>query len=419
MNKRILRNSLLALSGALMAHTAQAQIDVKMVIPTPANGATINSGQAYPISFRVINKSSTPITTAHIFKIKTYVIKGSTTDTLNSLSFTSMIGNIAPGDSTMQQVNDTYNFTQSFPNATLVRTVEIVGNTDPNPADNKASKTVNLVYVPTGGGGHNTGTPKYAMDETGPGVQMSGCPFDCTSADRWQVLYKPSYFKDMANGSVAPSGTISRIYYKMHQGGTKFIFDITNLSVKLGQTADTNYATPTLHSNLTEVFTAASYSVSVPGWVEITLATPFAYDNTKSLVVEVYGRNGPFGYYVDRAKHVVMLQNPHPAITVAQVQLFGFDLGGATPTSVPDVSASKTITLYPNPATDLVQLQSSEVLSGVLMVTDINGRVVRNENISGGQHQFSVADLANGLYFYKVMNAGNVAVQVGKFTVMH
>jgi len=78
------------------------------------------------------------------------------------------------------------------------------------------------------------------------------------------------------------------------------------------------------------------------------------------------------------------------------------------------------INVYPNPANDLVTLQSATTLSGMYVeVTSIEGKVVRriDFNTIGNAVDLNVSDLSNGVYLLNIHS--NNAVTTKKITVKH
>lgn len=73
-----------------------------------------------------------------------------------------------------------------------------------------------------------------------------------------------------------------------------------------------------------------------------------------------------------------------------------------TPLSTADFF-SANLSMYPNPATNVINLASSSTVINSIKLTDVNGRVVKNVNTNGvAQTQLNIADLNTGLYFLTV-----------------
>ena len=86
-------------------------------------------------------------------------------------------------------------------------------------------------------------------------------------------------------------------------------------------------------------------------------------------------------------------------------------------TSVDEMDANDQISLWPNPASDLLHISTGGTIQGSTTVTimDMNGRVVRsmsrNFNVANEQITIPVAELANGMYMLRIENGGNTFVQ--------
>jgi len=71
---------------------------------------------------------------------------------------------------------------------------------------------------------------------------------------------------------------------------------------------------------------------------------------------------------------------------------------------------------FPNPATEVLNLELNEEFTGVIWVYDLSGRKVMETNISGIQAQLNIYPLSSGSYIYKLMNENTIFAQ-GKFVV--
>jgi len=71
---------------------------------------------------------------------------------------------------------------------------------------------------------------------------------------------------------------------------------------------------------------------------------------------------------------------------------------------------------FPNPATEVLNLELNEVFTGVIWVYDLSGKKILETNISGTQAQLNISSLASGNYIYRLMNENTIFAQ-GKFVV--
>ena len=73
--------------------------------------------------------------------------------------------------------------------------------------------------------------------------------------------------------------------------------------------------------------------------------------------------------------------------------------------------------VYPNPASDLLNINVSNVGSNdMIVVYNILGEEVKNETLSNGLNVLSVSDLNNGVYFYSIVR-NNEIVETKKLVV--
>jgi hypothetical protein len=282
--------------------------------------------------------------------------------------------------------------------------------------------TTSLIFSQKVFAQHNTGTPEYAYYVNSTFDYKVPFANTDTLFQRAQLLYRANDIKSLNGGGAVQSGTIRKVYLRCKPGTAK-VFNMTDVIIKLGQTTDTNYdagTSPDVPFHIcTEVFKQAAYTISTPGWIEFELSTPFAYDKSKTLVVEVSGDNGfncTTGTGLNRRSNYGEFNSSTGAYGFS-LQEFGFDF--KFPAAVSTLPASAAIQLYPNPAADRVQVSVDESIDGQIVITDINGRVVLQETFKGKEHSFSVASFNSGLYFYKIFSKKNLVGNIGKLTVYH
>ncbi|OSZ81696.1 hypothetical protein CAP35_00050, partial [Chitinophagaceae bacterium IBVUCB1] len=116
-------------------------------------------------------------------------------------------------------------------------------------------------------------------------------PFGSTIADRVQYLYMPTDFIP-----AVPMGTITTIYFRAASTNTS---SFTNLGISIGTTTLTAMPTginPWI-TGLTPSYFASSATVShVSGqWFSFTLATPFFWDGTSNIIIDIYRNNSYTG----------------------------------------------------------------------------------------------------------------------------
>jgi hypothetical protein len=116
--------------------------------------------------------------------------------------------------------------------------------------------------------------------------------------------------------------------------------------------------------------------------------------------------------------------------TVSPLMLvFGWDNGAsnpfhyiseaATPTAVANISGSANVAVYPNPFTSNTVLRitsTADFSNTVLLLTDIAGKTVKQQLITGEETNIDRDGLSPGIYFYKVINSG-VTIALGKLSI--
>jgi hypothetical protein len=128
--------------------------------------------------------------------------------------------------------------------------------------------------------------PGYAKN--GGGTSTNTIPWN-TVGQKCQLLYAPSDF-----APVPASGLITKIYFRNTIAGASASYD--NLQIRFMQNNDIAFpATSYYTTGFTTVFSAVSHVITgnatAGGWFEVTLGSPYMYDNTKSLIVEIQYTN--------------------------------------------------------------------------------------------------------------------------------
>ncbi len=73
-------------------------------------------------------------------------------------------------------------------------------------------------------------------------------------------------------------------------------------------------------------------------------------------------------------------------------------------------SNQNTIAIYPNPSSNIVNIDSKELIREVKII-DASGRVLRNENCSGYQRSISVYEMQAGIYVVQVLTDRGITAQ--------
>ena len=85
-----------------------------------------------------------------------------------------------------------------------------------------------------------------------------------------------------------------------------------------------------------------------------------------------------------------------------------------------NIENASLLSAFPNPANNEIELSFTKAFSGSrLMITDMIGKTVYQQTISGKTFKINTSDFANGLYLCNIINEYNVKITVAKFTVQH
>jgi hypothetical protein len=72
--------------------------------------------------------------------------------------------------------------------------------------------------------------------------------------------------------------------------------------------------------------------------------------------------------------------------------------------------------LFPNPVTDLLNIELNESFTGKVVIYNLQGSKIMEENVQGTQCQLNSSELAIGSYIYRLMKDNTIFAQ-GKFVV--
>ena len=81
-----------------------------------------------------------------------------------------------------------------------------------------------------------------------------------------------------------------------------------------------------------------------------------------------------------------------------------------------DESANANLSVYPNPSSDVVTIESN-MTEGSIQIIDLTGKVVANQTVNGVATAFNTAALTNGMYTVILTNGSTVETR--KFIVQH
>ena len=139
--------------------------------------------------------------------------------------------------------------------------------------------------------------PQYYNYNTA-GSGSNSFPFNIPAGKDVQLLYLPGDFNQPAP---APAGSITSISFFISPSYSLGPWTYTDMTIKMGQSGITSFTSGSFYPGaLTTVYYRASVSLSASAgtWLTLTLDSPFAYDPTQSLIVDVgqCGVPGATGY---------------------------------------------------------------------------------------------------------------------------
>jgi hypothetical protein len=130
-----------------------------------------------------------------------------------------------------------------------------------------------------------TAQPQYYNYNTAGSA--NSFPWNIAAGKEVQLLYLAG---DFNQPSAAPAGNIISIAFRINESYPLGPWTYNTLTIKLGQAAITTLPTGSFYTgSLTTVYTRSSVSLSASGgtWLTLTLDSPFAYDPTQALIVDV------------------------------------------------------------------------------------------------------------------------------------
>jgi hypothetical protein len=141
-----------------------------------------------------------------------------------------------------------------------------------------------------------TAQPQYYNYNTSGSANSH--PFNLAGGKEVQLLYLAG---DFNHPTPIPAGNITRIFFRINDAYPLGPYTYTDFTIKMGQSGITSFSAGSLYTGtLTTVYYRASVSLTgIAGqWMEILLDTPFPYDPTQSMILDVgqCGAPGATGY---------------------------------------------------------------------------------------------------------------------------
>jgi hypothetical protein len=169
--------------------------------------------------------------------------------------------------------------------------------------------------------------PQYYNFNNGSG--SNSFPFNVTTGKDVQLLYLPGAFNQP---TPATAGNITTLYLRFSSAISNVTY--TNLAISMGQSTITNLTSGSFYTgSMTTVYSRASVVWNYPvGWGAITLDTPFPYDPTQSLIVDIgqcsASAGGGILYYTTQTNNLrVWSVGGCPFVCYASVSVYNYDMG--------------------------------------------------------------------------------------------
>ena len=90
---------------------------------------------------------------------------------------------------------------------------------------------------------------------------------------------------------------------------------------------------------------------------------------------------------------------------------------GGVHAGIKDITNSATINMYPNPATDVLNIHSSQFISSISVVDEMGRVVLQTSSLHNLEYQLNTSGLTTGVYIVRVYNELGELPAVGKVTI--
>jgi len=194
------------------------------------------------------------------------------------------------------------------------------------------------------------------------------------------------YFTDANTGfAVGQSGTI----IKTNNGGTTW-FNISSGTGNLLRSvyfpdANTGYAVGKQGTIMKTTDSGATWTAQESGTTDVLFSVYFTDANT--------------GYVSGDQGTILKTTN-----------------GGGPPVGINEKQQTKSLKIYPNPATENItieQLGSGIIMNGTILIYGMDGQELISQQVNGSKVELNVGSLPKGLYFVRLMNSEKTGF--GKF----
>lgn len=135
-------------------------------------------------------------------------------------------------------------------------------------------------------------------------------------------------------------------------------------------------------------------------FVSFGLSALLAQENTDALGGMAYGAGGSVSYSIGQIDYE-SAYGPGGTITEGLQQPFEIMIISG----IEDNDINLSFAVFPNPTADFVVLsvQNANTVNMTYTLIDIKGKLIEKQEVNGSQTTIAMKDLANGIYFIKVL----------------
>jgi hypothetical protein len=151
--------------------------------------------------------------------------------------------------------------------------------------------------------------------------------------------------------------------------------------------------------------------------VEVNLATPVAFhqgfvslastDSPNCWLMGIDSEGGIPNSYIYNEQGAFVQRTVTPQVGPPKVASLGFCLLGVAPTSIVDYDSLLGISVFPNPAIGVVNVESYDAIDKVVLF-DIAGRVVFSQMIQGKSISIDTSGFKGGIYILQISSGQKV-----------
>jgi hypothetical protein len=144
---------------------------------------------------------------------------------------------------------------------------------------------------------------------------------------------------------------------------------------------------------------SSSNSISISSFPGTGTSWVYLFDNTK---VYQSGQSGSLSIPLDQ--YPVFIKSTSPLLAVLD------SVAGVTPVGIETLTAQHVVSVYPNPAKDIVTVSGLDFNSStkyVISLFDALGRKLLSSSLTSGAESISVAELEGGVYYYSITSTAS------------